>query len=94
MNMHTYFAALVSFDPDMPSRKTYQVVPVSKERGNCPVKIADSFAQVAEMGFVYEAADLVDAQYIADTMLVHPSEAQGIKFFPSAQLNERHANLG
>ena len=94
MNMRNYFAALVSFDPSTPAKKSYQVIQVSKSRGETPEEIAESFADAAEAGFFFEAVDGVDASVIADTMLQHPADVEGMTYVPNEQLRERHAEPG
>lgn len=94
MTISSYFAALVSFDPSTPARKSYQTIPVASSRGSTPQQIVLSFERQGEIGRIFNATDIHDAEHITATMLPHPDLIADIQYVPNSDLRERHAIPG
>ena len=89
MPLVNHFAAVVTFAPELPSRKRYDIVPVLPQHGETVKDVVATFEEKGHLGIVFEAADDSEAWILANTVLPHPSTVGTFTHRPNAELNAR-----
>lgn len=87
MSQNNLFVALVTFDPDTPSHRSYTVKPLDPAiHGKDIPAIVVHFSDSAHAGWVFEAVDQVDAEVTVNEHMPHPADVGGFAYMPNTQM--------
>lgn len=93
MPLANHFVAAVTFAPDMPSGKRYDIVPVLPQHGDTVEEVLAHFDGRGYLGSLFQAFDATDAAIIAGEALPHPADVTGLSYRDNKSLNVTHGAL-